>query len=98
MCRWGCSCRPRLRNLKEIHRGARDWRRLLQVQERLVVLLPQAWEERRDRGLAYADLGIVAAAARDLADYLDHSIDAPDRAQISAHLAALRGGGPLRLH
>lgn len=87
-----------LRNLKEIHRGARDWRRLLQVQERLVVLLPQAWEERRDRGLAYADLGVDAAAARDLADYLDHSADAPDRVQISARLAALGRGGPPHLH
>ncbi len=87
-----------LRNLKEIHRGARDWRRLLQVQERLVVLLPQAWEERRDRGLAYADLGIEAAAVRDLSDYLEHMADAPDRAQISERLAALGGGGPLRLH
>ena len=32
-----------LRNLKEVHRSAQDRRRLLQVQERLVVLLPQAW-------------------------------------------------------
>jgi regulator of sirC expression with transglutaminase-like and TPR domain len=88
-----------LRNLKEIHRGAHDGRRLLQVQERLVVLLPQAWEERRDRGLAYADLGLDAAAARDLADYLAHAPDAGDRALIVERLASLRGdGGPLRLH
>ena len=87
-----------LRNLKEIHRSALDARRLLQVQERLVVLLPQAWEERRDRGLAYADLGIDAAAARDLADYLAHAGDAPDRAVVSERLAALRAGGPANLH
>ena len=87
-----------LRNLKEIHRSALDARRLLQVQERLVVLLPQAWEERRDRGLAYADLGIDAAAARDLADYLAHADDAPDRAVVSERLAALRAGGPANLH
>ncbi|HWH81069.1 MAG TPA: transglutaminase-like domain-containing protein [Burkholderiaceae bacterium] len=87
-----------LRNLKEIHRTSRDWRRLLQVQERLVVLLPQAWEERRDRGLVYADLGVDAAAARDLAAYLEHSADAPDRDAVGARLAALGGGGPLRMH
>ena len=87
-----------LRNLKEIHRSAHDSRRLLQVQERLVVLLPQAWDERRDRGLVHADLGSAAAAARDLSDYLDHTADAPDRVQISARLAELGGGGPLRLH
>ncbi|MES2991122.1 MAG: transglutaminase-like domain-containing protein [Pseudomonadota bacterium] len=87
-----------LRNLKEIHRGARDWRRLLQVQERLVVLLPQAWEERRDRGLLYADLGLAAPAVRDLTDYLEHALDASDREQVAARLSALGGAGPLRLH
>ncbi len=88
-----------LRNLKEIHRAAHDRRRLLQVQERLVVLLPQGWEERRDRGLLYADLGLDAAAARDLSTYLEHVSDASDRASIADRLAALGGdGGPLRLH
>jgi len=88
-----------LRNLKEIHRGAQDWRRVLQVQERLVVLLPQAWEERRDRGLLYADLGLDASAARDLSSYLEHTPDASDRTLIADRLATLRGdGGSLRLH
>jgi regulator of sirC expression with transglutaminase-like and TPR domain len=88
-----------LRNLKEIHRGARDWQRLLQVQERLVVLLPQTWEERRDRGLLYADLGLVEPAVRDLSDYLEHALDATDRDQIAERLAGLGGdAGPLRLH
>jgi regulator of sirC expression with transglutaminase-like and TPR domain len=88
-----------LRNLKEIHRGSRDWRRLLQVQERLVVLLPQTWEERRDRGLLYAELGLVEPAVRDLSDYLEHALDATDRDQIAERLAGLGGdAGPLRLH
>jgi len=55
-----------LRNLKEIHRSAEDWRRLLAVQRRLVVLLPQAWEELRDRGLTQAELGLNREAADDL--------------------------------
>jgi len=46
-----------LRNLKEIHRSAEDWPRLLAVQQRLVVLLPEAWDERRDRALVLAELG-----------------------------------------
>jgi len=87
-----------LRNLKEIHRGTHDARRLLQVQERLVVLLPQAWEERRDRGLMYADLGLDASAARDLSDYLEHATDVPDRAAVAERLAALGGPGAMRLH
>jgi regulator of sirC expression with transglutaminase-like and TPR domain len=35
-----------LRNLKEIHRSAEDWPRLLAVLQRLVVLLPDDAVER----------------------------------------------------
>jgi len=80
-----------LRNLKEIHRGAHNPARLLPVMERLVVLLPQAWEERRDRGLLYAELGLVDAAAHDLRDYLEQVSDAPDRAMVAQRLATLSG-------
>ncbi|MEK9951958.1 MAG: transglutaminase-like domain-containing protein, partial [Curvibacter sp.] len=55
-----------LRNLKEIHRTQRDWRRLVAVQDRLLVLLPRAWGEYRDRGLARAELGELAPAVQDL--------------------------------
>ena len=78
-----------LRNLKEIHRSASDWPRLLPVLERLVVLLPQAWEERRDRGLVQAELGRNAAAASDLRVYLEQVSDAPDREAIARRLAEL---------
>jgi regulator of sirC expression with transglutaminase-like and TPR domain len=78
-----------LRNLKEIHRSAHTWARLLPVMERLVVLLPQAWDERRDRGLVHAELGQNAAAARDLRAYLEQASDAPDREAIQRRLAAL---------
>jgi regulator of sirC expression with transglutaminase-like and TPR domain len=87
-----------LRNLKEIHRGAQDWRRLLRVQQRLVVLLPQAWDEWRDRGLVYAELGLDDAAACDFSAYLAHAADAPDRAAIADRLASLGRQGPTRLH
>ena len=78
-----------LRNLKEIHRSAHDWPRLLPVMQRLVVLLPQAWDERRDRGLLFAELGMFDAAARDLRTYLDRADDAPDRELVAQRLAAL---------
>ena len=78
-----------LRNLKEIHRSACHWAALLPVMQRLVVLLPQAWEERRDRGLVYAELGRVDEAALDLRAYLEHVSDAPDRAMVAQRLAAL---------
>ncbi len=78
-----------LRNLKEIHRSAQNWQRLLPVMQRLVVLLPQAWEERRDRGLLYADLGRCDEAARDLETYLEQVSEAPDRAMVAQRIKAL---------
>lgn len=78
-----------LRNLKEIHRAARDWPRQLAVQQRLVVLLPGDPAERRDRGLVLEALGAHAAAADDLAFYLAERGDAPDAAALRARLALL---------
>lgn len=87
-----------LRNLQEIHRGAEDWARLLAVQQRLVVLLPTGWEERRDRGLTLAQLGQNDAAIDDLDAYLRHVKKAPDRDRIANRLASLREAGPTRWH
>ena len=87
-----------LRNLKEIHRGAEDWGRLLPVTQRLVILLPEQAAERRDRGLAYAALGCEDAAAIDLADYLQRADGAPDRDAVATRLAQLAHGRSPRLH
>lgn len=87
-----------LRNLKEIHRSADDTPRLLSVLDRLVVLLPEAWEERRDRGLARAELGRPQEAAHDLAAYLDHRPDAEDAPALRRRLAELRRTPRPRLH
>jgi regulator of sirC expression with transglutaminase-like and TPR domain len=88
-----------LRNLKEIHRTAEDWGRLLAVQQRLVVLLPQDWNERRDRGLCFAELGIDDAAVRDLRLYVQNCSNAEDLAAICERLEGLgRRPGPMRLH
>ncbi|MCU0927678.1 MAG: tetratricopeptide repeat protein [Burkholderiaceae bacterium] len=87
-----------LRNLKEIHRTAEDWPRLLAVQQRLVVLLPRAWEERRDRGLVLAEIGRFDDAAQDLADYLTRRPRADDAAALRGRLDELRRLGRPRLH
>ena len=87
-----------LRNLKEIHRTAEDWRRLLAVQHRLVLLLPQAWDERRDRGLIWAELGAQHAAAADLEVYLQQQPEAADARAIRQRLNELRQTGSSRLH
>ncbi|MDQ2927907.1 MAG: tetratricopeptide repeat protein [Pseudomonadota bacterium] len=87
-----------LRNLKEIFRGGQDSGRLLGVAERLVILLPDAWEERRDRGLIHAALGARLPAMADLAGYLENAPDAPDRPAIRKRLAELGHDGASRLH
>ena len=79
-----------LRNLKEIHRTQRDWHRLVAVEDRLLVLLPQAWDEYRDRGLAQAERGQLRAALRDLETYLDQTSDGADADRITKHVAELR--------
>jgi len=78
-----------LRNLREVHRAAHDWPRLLAVQQRLVVLLPNDAAERRDRGLVLQTVGAHAAAAEDLAFYLAECGDAPDADALRGRLAAL---------
>ena len=79
-----------LRNLKEIHQAQEDWQRLIAVQERLVILLPQAWAEYRDRGLAHAEQGNTALAVLDLETYLVHAKDALDIDAIADRVAELR--------
>jgi regulator of sirC expression with transglutaminase-like and TPR domain len=79
-----------LRNLKEIHRSARDWPRLAAVLQRLVILLPQDWEERRDHALVLFQLGRLELAADELRTYLEHRPDAGDAAALRRELAAWR--------
>ena len=79
-----------LRNLKEVHRTQQDWQRLIAVLDRLIVLLPEAWGERRDRGLAHAERGNTAEAVADLEAYLAHSEDGLDLDLIADRLSALR--------
>ncbi|MDP1691332.1 MAG: tetratricopeptide repeat protein [Burkholderiaceae bacterium] len=79
-----------LRNLKEIHRAQEDWQRLIAVQDRLVILLPDAWAEYRDRGLAHAEQGHASLAVGDLETYLVHARDALDIDAIADRVADLR--------
>ncbi|TXT38144.1 MAG: hypothetical protein FD135_3102 [Comamonadaceae bacterium] len=85
-----------LLNLKEIHAAQEDWVRLIAVLDRLIVLLPQAWTEYRDRGLAQAEAGRTGHALEDLDTYLAntqreaHTGQYPDRAAIARRVADLR--------
>ncbi|MDO8889951.1 MAG: tetratricopeptide repeat protein [Hydrogenophaga sp.] len=79
-----------LRNLKEIHRTQEDWLRLIAVQDRLLILLPDAWSEYRDRGLAWAEMGDLRLAVNDLEIYVEHSDDTLDREAIAQRVQELR--------
>ena len=79
-----------LRNLKEIHRTHEDWLRLIAVQDRLLILLPDAWPEYRDRGLAWAEMGDARLALQDLEIYVAHSDDTLDREAMLQRMQELK--------
>ncbi|MBI5260043.1 MAG: tetratricopeptide repeat protein [Burkholderiales bacterium] len=87
-----------LRNLKEIHRTAEDWPRLLAVLDRLLLVVPEAAEELRDRGLTWAELGRPEDAVRDLEAYLVQRPQADDAPALQARVLELRQPGGPRLH
>lgn len=79
-----------LRNLKEIYKSQQHWERVLQIQERMIVLYPTAlwpqhWHLYRDRGLIFAHLNRTAEAMADLHLYLEHEPEAQD-----AHIVRLQ--------
>ena len=88
-------CPPRdlvgrmLRNLKEIFRAQEDWSRMLSVLDRLVVLWPAIWSERRDRGLVLAELGRNHEALQDLQMYLQAEPSAPDHEALKTRISEL---------
>lgn len=79
-----------LRNLKEVHYAQQDWPSLIAVLNRLIVLLPEAWDEWRDRGLAHAECGHGAQAVEDLETYLSRAEDGHDLGAIAERVSALR--------
>ena len=78
-----------LRNLKALYSAPPDWHKLLNIQERLVILLPDEIDERRDRGLAYAALECPQAALQDLKAYLSARPDADDVRELRSRLPEL---------
>jgi regulator of sirC expression with transglutaminase-like and TPR domain len=79
-----------LRNLKSLFLAHQQWDRLLGVQERLVILLPDEIMERRDRGLAYANLECPQPALQDFEAYLAERPHAADAQVLRSKLPELR--------
>ncbi len=78
-----------LRNLKAIYLDAKDFDKALGVMNRLVILLPDVPEERRDRGLVFARLECPRAAQEDFSHYATVRPQADDASDIAGRLAAM---------
>jgi regulator of sirC expression with transglutaminase-like and TPR domain len=79
-----------LRNLKGVYLQTERWQRLLAVQQRLVIALPNSIEEVRDRGFAYARLDYLRPALEDLQRYIEMRPDAEDATVVETELHELR--------
>ena len=79
-----------LRNLKEIYKSQADWPRMLAVMDRLIILLPQAWSEYRDRGLVHSELSHARQAVQDLERYVAHAPNGADIHAVVQRLNELR--------
>lgn len=79
-----------LRNLKEIFSSQEDWLRMIGVLDRLIILNPQAMDEKRDRGLAFFELGYSKEAREDLMQYVLSLPNASDVPEIQKRLASLQ--------
>ena len=79
-----------LRNLKSLFAEQPHWRQFLNVQQRLVILLPDEIAERRDRGLVFANLDCPQAALNDIEAYLAECPNAPDAHLLLQRLPHLR--------
>jgi len=89
-------CPPRallsrtVRNLKAIYLKAGDHERALRTAELLVLLNPEAPEERRDRGLILATLECYGLAAQDLETYVAAVPVGTEADQLRLKIADLR--------
>jgi regulator of sirC expression with transglutaminase-like and TPR domain len=83
-----------LMNLRAVYAARGDPRGLLLVLDRLVDLMPQAIEHRRDRGVLCAELGATRAALADIDAYLGslpHAEDATELRALSRRISATIG-------
>lgn len=79
-----------LSNLKAIYLGREDLCRALAAVERILLVTPDAIEERRDRGLLHLRREAFSLAASDLEAYLQARPEAQDRDQIARYLVTIR--------
>lgn len=79
-----------LRNLKGIYAQAGLYRRALSVVERIMLVAPDAAEERRDRGALLAQLGRYSEAIVDVQAYLKSAPSPPDAERVAEQLKRMQ--------
>lgn len=79
-----------LANLKGIYLEREDHARALAAVDRILALVPDSADERRDRGLLHLKLQAFSLAAADLEAYLAARGNPPDREQVTRYLMTVR--------
>lgn len=79
-----------LTNLKGIYVSAKLIKRALHIIERILLLMPDAVNERRDRAALLAQSGRAPEAIADLRYYLRAATNAPDKESVREQLKALQ--------
>jgi regulator of sirC expression with transglutaminase-like and TPR domain len=79
-----------LRNLKTIYAQTHLYRHAVSIVERILMLAPQAIEERRDRGMLLAQLNTFHEAIADIEAYLKLAPRASDTEQVREQLKKMQ--------
>ena len=79
-----------LTNLKGVYWRRDDWRQVVRVIDRLLVLDPEAGGEWRDRGMAWSSLGDLRRGLADWEHYLTQFPNASDHEQVRSELRRAR--------
>jgi regulator of sirC expression with transglutaminase-like and TPR domain len=82
-----------LRNLKALFLQNAEWGRLIELQNRVLILFPDDPIELRDRGIAYARTGQREPALDDIRRYLAHRPGAEDTHALLREFPELQPGG-----
>jgi regulator of sirC expression with transglutaminase-like and TPR domain len=80
-----------LTNLKLLYVRAGEYHRALAASERILLLMPGAPTEVRDRGLIYAQLECFGAAIADLEHFVSADPTHPSAEAVRERLEGLRG-------
>jgi len=79
-----------LTNLKHIYMYKGDYARALSISDRILLLVPHAALERRDRGIIHLHLKHHARALRDLKAYVELAPEAEDVTEVKRQISSIR--------